>query len=330
MKHRTIDNKIKYRKVTESYTLNQNFENILSEINEAITSVQEKYFQSIENTFPGIHIIGVPRSGTTLLSQLMIDNFDVGYINNLIASFWKAPVFGVELSKKLLSGNNEKNFISDFGRTQSIYEANEFNYLWYELLGYGDHIQRGDNYSKKINWSRVKKVLNNIIFAYGKPVVFKSFMLGWHASEFQKKCKNACFVWVKRDPFQTAVSILNMRKNFLGNVDEWASFKPEKYNKLKNLSYWEQVAGQVYYLEKVVESQIKKLPKSNYVIVEYENLCIDPKKELGNIKKLVNQNGGSLQLDLNRNYEIKPVVNNRIYDFEYKKLKNSLSNFYNK
>jgi len=40
---------------------------------------------------PILYIVGVPRSGTTLLSQLVSRYCPVGYINNLIARCWLRP-----------------------------------------------------------------------------------------------------------------------------------------------------------------------------------------------------------------------------------------------
>ena len=41
--------------------------------------------------YPPIFIIGAPRSGSTLLYQVLTDYFEVGYISNLHAHFFGSP-----------------------------------------------------------------------------------------------------------------------------------------------------------------------------------------------------------------------------------------------
>jgi ABC-type oligopeptide transport system ATPase subunit len=45
-------------------------------------------------------IVGLPRSGTTLLSQLLAYSLDAGYTTNFAARFWLAPVHGLRLGRR--------------------------------------------------------------------------------------------------------------------------------------------------------------------------------------------------------------------------------------
>ena len=77
-----IYNKRDIWKDIKQYTINEElieFEKI---------AIQKHYSQN----YPIIFIVGVPRSGTTLLSQLLIEHLDIGYINNHIAKYWMAPL----------------------------------------------------------------------------------------------------------------------------------------------------------------------------------------------------------------------------------------------
>ena len=46
---------------------------------------------------PTLLVAGLPRSGTSLLYQCLASTLDIGYVNNIIARFWKAPVYGIHL-----------------------------------------------------------------------------------------------------------------------------------------------------------------------------------------------------------------------------------------
>ncbi len=101
-------------------------EAFLERLNNILAPYQEEDYQDLEEIYPTLHIIGAPRSGTTLMSQLISSHLNIGYINNLIAAFWQAPVYGIRLSKKLIPPGVSSSFRSSFGRTTYIHEPHEF------------------------------------------------------------------------------------------------------------------------------------------------------------------------------------------------------------
>ena len=106
--------------------------------------------------------MGVPRSGTTLVSQLVSAHLDVGYINHLVAAFWRAPVTGIRLSKKLIKGVRETSFASEFGRTSHLWEPHEFGYFWAHHLQQEDMSAPKPGAATRIDWEVLRRVLLNI------------------------------------------------------------------------------------------------------------------------------------------------------------------------
>ena len=39
-------------------------------------------------------IVGLPRSGSTLLQQILISRYSVGYVSNIVGKFWGNPMVG--------------------------------------------------------------------------------------------------------------------------------------------------------------------------------------------------------------------------------------------
>jgi hypothetical protein len=60
-----------------------------------------------------VFVLGVPRSGTTLTSQLLAYCLDAGYVNNAAARFWLAPVHGIRLARLIAGDRGERSFRSD-------------------------------------------------------------------------------------------------------------------------------------------------------------------------------------------------------------------------
>lgn len=280
--------------VTERYRKNQGDEKFLAALNTILAPHEEALYEDLEETHATLHVIGAPRSGTTLLNQLICSSLDMSYVNNLIAAFWRAPVIGIRLSNKLLGPPPESSYESEFGRTRSVYEPHEFGYFWSALLGYQEPRQR-DLAVDPIDWNRVRNVLLNMSGAFGGPAVYKSFYLGWHIERMQQVLPRTCFVWIRRDPTQNALSLLKMRRDFLGSVEKWASLKPREYDRLKDAPYWEQVAGQVYYLERSLAAQIRSVGGRNVLQVSYEQLCRQPGEVLERIRNMLYHNGSPVE-----------------------------------
>ncbi len=85
---------------------------------------------------PLIYVVSLPRSGGTLMGQLLCAQLDVGYISNLAARFWLRPSVGIALSSAVLGDDyrNRISFRSKSGRTPAVEDPNEFGYFWTHWL----------------------------------------------------------------------------------------------------------------------------------------------------------------------------------------------------
>ena len=277
-------------------------EAFLEDLNDALVPLQESMYEILPERYPTLHVIGVPRSGSTLLVQTISSALDIGYIDNLIAAFWKAPLCGIALSRKLMSEKRSSSFESTFGRTDGISEPHEFGYFWFSLLGYTEMREPVVPEEHIIDWERVKLLMTNICQAFESPVVFKNFLIGWHMRQISTVLPKTCFVRIKRDPVENALSLLRMREQFLGSKDAWVSMKPREYEWLKDRPYWDQIAGQVYYLDKELDRQIADCGNTNIIECTLEKLREHPNELLERVSQLVEKTGSSAEL-------VRPVSN---------------------
>ena len=284
----------------------ETFERIIESLNESLFQGQQNLLQDKGHLFPTLHILGAPRSGTTLVSQILASHLPIGYINNLIAAFWKAPIYGVELSKGLLGGGYKSSFHSNFGRTDDIREPHEFGYFWNHHLRYGSLQQLSESHESTIDWKQLALVLNNMTYHFNAPIAFKSFLFGFHAAKAVEWIPKTCFVYIKRDFIDNALSILKLRQTLNGDEAEWGSIKPIQYGHLKTLSVHEQIAGQILCMEHEYLKQLDKIPDHNKLCYYYEDLCKDPAHFLRKIgKKLEHHNSNIL---VKSTGEIKPFT----------------------
>lgn len=283
------------QQLTEAFAKSKEFEQYLSLMNNTLWQAQESLLTDLPEVYPTVHIVGAPRSGTTLVSQMLSSFLDVGYINNLIAAFWKAPLFGIQLSKKLLGTDYHSDFSSVYGRTSGILEPHEFGYFWNYNLKYPDFQQRTEQ-QLDIDWKQLSGLLKNMTDAFGKPILFKSFLLGFHATQMYHQLPKTCYIYVKRDFLENAFSILKLRQNMLGDDTKWASIRPKQYEWLQHENKFVQIAGQILFLEHEYLTELAHVPDTNVMYWSYRDVCDNPNVFVSKTQEMLNRQGASVQL----------------------------------
>lgn len=272
-------------------------EDLLQKMNRALQALEQEQYVDLDEDFPFIFICGLPRSGTTLLAQVITHSLDVGYINNLSARFWLAPVLGIRFSHMILRESRRTTFESDYAATEVIDDIHEFGYFWRYWLKKDqilDHLQL-EEVEKRIDWDGLKKTLLNMQHAFAKPVCMKNIFGSLHMKALSSHFNKVLFVYIRRDPLDNAISILNARQRFHADPNVWWSIIPQEYEQLRNLGFMQQIAGQVHYLRSFYEKQIA-LGHSNILVVEYKELCENPSNVINQVCQKCLVLGNQLEL----------------------------------
>lgn len=266
-------------------------EELLGLLNQALAPLEDASYRDLPETYPTLHVVGVPRSGTTLLYQVVAAGLEIGYVNNLVAAFWRAPVLGLRLSRKLGLDRFESTFGSRFGRTEGVGEPHEFGYFWNYHLRYPGLYALPAGHEDEIDWARLRTVIVNMAHWNRGPLAFKPMLLVWHLVRMAREMPRSCFVWIRRDPHATALSLLEMRRSLFGSLNAWASLRPHGADWLAGEPPWRQVAGQVVALERTLRSAADALGPETVLELEYEELCADPRGALERVRSLLSAKG---------------------------------------
>jgi hypothetical protein len=267
-------------------------------LNAQLERAEIEHYSDLAEEYPTIHVLGVPRSGTTLALQLLAAHTDVGYIDHVAAAFWRAPVAGLRLSENLRRHlPRESTYRSDFGRTRTLTEPHEFSRLWARLLGteFGVESLAQPASSDGVDWVFFKRVVTNMCDAVQHPIAFKSFHAIWHLPVLCQTLPKAILVVVKRDPLAVAQSLVSMRERLYGSREVWASAKPREYAWLKDTDYATQIAGQIHYINRAIEAGLRTVGSGAAIEVSYESLCRDPGTFLEMVTERVSAHGSSLR-----------------------------------
>lgn len=215
--------------LSKAFAKNEENESFLVQLNGTLAEAEEAAYEpDLNEELPTLQVIGPPRSGTTLLNQLIASELNVTCINNLTAAFWAAPVHGIKLAKHL-GIKCPRKYESKYGRTESIGEPHEFGYFWSRMLGYEEMREPTREEIEGVDWKRIRMVMTNMLKAAGEPIVFKAFVYAYYMEKALEFLPKTCFVRVIRDPVQNAYSIYKGRKEYLTNSETWLSTKPKEY-----------------------------------------------------------------------------------------------------
>ena len=283
----SISHKNLNKKRSEEYRKPPEEEAFLERFNSEIQGFERNEYRDIAPRHPFLFVIGLPRSGTTLLSQLLAHCLDVGYINNLAARFWKAPVTGLKFSENVLDLDQFKGFESEYGATHQLADIHEFGYFWREWLNKDsfEHIKNARAIEDQIDWQGLRKTLANMQDHFNRPMVFKNIFGSYHIPKINQLLKQTLWIYIERDPLDTAVSILEARKKYYNNPDTWWSYVPPEYEKIIDMDYRHQIAGQIYYLKKFYMRELGSTNRS--LKTTYRKLTENPSRVLKKIREKV-------------------------------------------
>jgi len=225
--------------------------------------------------FPPIFIIGPPRSGSTLLFQVMVNAFNVNYTTNADAPWYG----GISYRKKFfpLSQEDKKtDFNSTYGQTNGCNSPHECGEYWYQYFRRKpQYVSLGEEDETKMK--RLRRSLQRITVAAKSPMLFKNMNCALRMGPLNQACPEALYIVSHRSLLWNAHSLLKVRKKVSGDYEKWWSMEPQEVEKLKELPPEEQVVEQINAIHKDIDLQRSTIGGDRFFDVDYEDLCRDPK-----------------------------------------------------
>jgi hypothetical protein len=284
------------------YQANAEDEAWLAALNQHLAAARLPSAAGVEPArLPLIYVVGAPRSGTTLLSQVLSRFLDVGYINNLIARFWLRPSVGIGLSRLVLGGSGREQiaFESEHGTTAGVAGPHEFGYFWRHWLQLDaqptHHLSTAA--LQHLDRDGLREALEREILApFGTAVVFKNVICGFHAEALTQIHAPSLFLHIVRDREATCRSILKAREQRFGSPTAWWSLKPSTYPEIAALvDPAAQVVRQTDDCRAEIAAELGR-PGVLAMTIEYERLCREPLSVLHAIADAVAATGSGVRM----------------------------------
>ena len=231
---------------------------------------------------PLIFILASPRTGSTLVYQLLINAFGLGYVSNFVNDYcWRFPILGAAASR-LFARPRVVTLQSDHGKTKGWWGPSEGSALFRRWFG-GEHPSQTK--SCKVlpgQEPHLRRTMTSLYAMSGRPIVLKNAWNCFRVEELHRVFPGSRFIWLRRDISASATSDLRARHR-RGSPLIWNSATPANYEAIRQRPYWEQVVEQQYEYNAVLERDLTRVCPGQFLELWYERLCEQPTSELERI-----------------------------------------------
>lgn len=234
---------------------------------------------------PTLFVTGAPRSGTTLLYQLLCATGVLGYVSNVVARFYRNPAFGAgvqELLRPLLP-REPMRYESEYGRTGAWHEPHEFGFFWARHLPFEESHEPPGEELEAVGWSVLDAELAALARALGRPLVLKNNILACVTPALARNLPGSVFVEVRRDPVDVAHSVLRAREEEAGAPRSWWSTRVRDWRGLEARPPAEQIVAQIAAVDAAHEGARREAGEERWMVVRYAQVCADPRGVAGRI-----------------------------------------------
>jgi hypothetical protein len=221
---------------------------------------------------PLIFICGAPRSGTTLVEQVLIQQLPVAFINNLTAIFPRSPLTANRLFRPVASRRSA--YHSFYGKTVGFSGPNDGLHLWDRWLG-SDRSLAPTSLTPE-DRSEMRRFFGAMEQVFGQPILVKNNNLNACASLVAEVFEQSTFICMTREPLFLAQSLLQARLDIHGGENFAYGLTGPAGATSDSPNATEDVCRQALYHHRLAREQESRIGSQRFWIVQYETFCRDP------------------------------------------------------
>jgi len=219
---------------------------------------------------PQLFVCGPPRSGTSLVTQVLIAHLPVAYLSNISALFPRAPLVAEPLVRRFV-GPWRPAYHSYYGRVASLAGPNDALQLWDRWLGPDrSRVREALSAEEALAMQRFFGALEQ---RSGRPFVGKNNNLNLQAGAVADALPTARFLCLTRDPLFLAQALLRARREIHGDEAVPYGLAAPDANGPDAI---EGVCRQVIHHRRTAEAQQARVGPARFRFLAYEEFCANP------------------------------------------------------
>jgi hypothetical protein len=223
-----------------------------------------------------LFVVGLPRSGTTLVYELIAQAFEVSYFSHMFDYTYGLPNVTTRLTSRL-TRNPEPKYESSYGRIPGFFspaENHTFWMRWFPERSKLGHYVPGELMNDDLI-SSMNRAVGSITRISGRPYVFKDVYFTLSIPSLTKAFSRAKVVIVRRDLEAIAASLYKRRCE-LHKTLSWWSIKPPFSDDYIGKEMLEQVAFQCVRTEQLMDRALSEVGSECCFSVSYSEVCNSP------------------------------------------------------
>lgn len=219
---------------------------------------------------PQLFVCGPPRSGTSLVAQVLIGNLPVAYLSNLCGLFPRSPLLAERVFGARLPGWRPR-YRSYYGRVAALRGPNDALQLWDRWLG--PERTRARSSLTAAEGEALRRFFGAWERWSGRPLVAKNNNLNLQARAVAPELPTARFLCLERDPRSLTQSLLAARRFLHGDEATAYGLAPPG---VAGEDPFDSVCRQVRYLMEGARAEQAAVGAERFWIVGYEAFCARP------------------------------------------------------
>jgi len=230
--------------------------------------------QQTQEDLPVVFVVGIHRTGSTLVSQFLADTFPFFPVGNFSTLFRKSSYLPYRMAMPFHRRGRKKRYSNYYGISTGLFAIGDAYEFWDQWFGRDHYTAGGLTHPHRAE--SLKKHVSAIHRASQRPLITKNNRNSLMIDDFHRLFPHAFFVVVERQALSVIRSTVRASRDFFGMGNLWGlipdeSFDPGRYENL-------QEAATVQYLElkRKIDDQLGNLPDEAYMKVNYEEFCSNP------------------------------------------------------
>lgn len=242
--------------------------------------------------FPPIFIIGLPRTGSTLVYHALVRRFGLAYLCNAAASLPNSPVIATSFLCAFRRVSPGADFRNLYGVTPGWSGPAQGREVWGRWFPMDQSYCGPGSLSPEARLA-MRSTVAGIESAFGMPFANKA---QGHAVRLEALCEtfeDAVFVRVNRDRLEVAESILRGRRDCFKRESRWFSAKPSNYEQLVPLDAFRQIAGQICGIEGDMQRAFGQIGAERVLDIDFREFCAFPSAVLDRVREFYERRTGT-------------------------------------
>lgn len=242
---------------------------------------------------PVVFILGPPRSGTTLLYEVLVRRYEFAFISNLAHRLYRTPVAASRLGRRVIRSWSG-SFESRHGHIAGWGAPSEGGWVWNRWFPQEHYLDAAAAGGLPVE--TIRRTVHAMAAVLAAPFLNKNVMHSVHMRLLDVLFPDCRFLRVSRDPRDNARSILRARASGGGPTaaDGWWSVRPPRCEHLLGADAASQAVAQVVEIQRCIDRDASALGSDRLLDVRYAELCADTSTTLARIETFLQHSGVAL------------------------------------